>query len=97
VKYVIGLFMGLAIGCATTISGQLRFQDRELLIHPDLPVLSYPHRITVCEQRTGLGRVLGQRCRSEQRMDNYDLSDSQVRKSLIDAGFSCKSAMRFKY
>lgn len=96
-KLLIGLVTGLLIGCATTISGQLRFQDRELLIHPDFPGLGYPYRATVCVKRTGLGRILGDKCTTEEKVDTYDLNDPVVRKSLIDGGFSCTSSMRFKY
>lgn len=96
-KLLTGLVLGLMIGCATTISGQLRFQDRELLIHPDFPGLGYPHKETVCVERTGLGRLLGKKCSQVEKVDTYDLNDKAVRKSLIDGGFSCKSSMRFKY
>lgn len=96
-KLLTGLILGLMIGCASTISGQLRFQDRELLIHPDFPGLGYPHKVTVCEERTGLGRILGKKCHQEERVDTYDLNDPVIRKSLIDAGFSCTSSMRFRY
>jgi hypothetical protein len=96
-KYAIGLFIGLLIGCASVISNPLRFQDRELLVHPDKPGLGYPHRATVCVPRTGLGRILGKKCHEEKRDDFYDMNDPAVRKSLIDGGFTCTSKMRFKY
>lgn len=96
-KLALGLLLGLLIGCASTISGMLRFQDRELLIHPDKPGLGYPHEITNCVSRTGLGRILGEKCSTESKVDFYDLNDKAVRQSLIDGGFSCKSSMRFKY
>lgn len=96
-KFTLGILLGLAIGCASTISGQLRFQDRELLIHPDFPGLGYPHQVTVCVERTGIGRILGKKCHKEQKIDTYDLNDAAVRKSLIDANFRCTSSSRFKY
>jgi len=85
------------MGCATGISGLLRFQDRELLIHPDKPGLAYPHNIQVCvERRRGL-RWLGKKCHVEHRIDFYDLNDKPTRDKLRAAVFSCKSALRFKY
>jgi hypothetical protein len=97
-KFAIGLLAGLLIGCATTISGQLRFQDRELLFHPDKPcTMAYPHIETVCKPRTGLGKVLGDKCTETHKIDEYDLSDLKVVKSLNDGLFSCTSAGRFKY
>jgi hypothetical protein len=96
-KYAIGLFIGLLVGCASTISGQLRFQDRELLIHPDKPGLGFPHKVTICEPRRVLGVRLGSKCREESRDDFYDLNDPIVRKQLNDAVFTCTSKIRFKY
>lgn len=96
-KLLTGLILGLMIGCASTISGQLRFQDRELLIHPDFPGLGYPHKVSVCEPRYIFGIRAGSKCHQEDKIDTYDLNDKAVRKSLIDGGFSCKSSMRFKY
>jgi hypothetical protein len=81
------------IGCATGVTGLLRFQDRELLVHPDLPALSYPHVVTSCTPR----RFLPDRCTSTHKIDIYDLNDESVRRRLIDAGFTCKSVARFKY
>lgn len=91
------LVTSIFLSCATTISGQLRVQDRELLIHPDLPGLGYPYKKTVCVPRKGLGKVLGSKCHQEQVIDTYDFNDVQVRRDLINAGFSCTSKMRFKY
>jgi hypothetical protein len=86
------------LGCATGAAGLLRLQDRELLIHPDQPGLAYPHSVTVCSPRTGIGRILGKnKCWQEHKIDVYDLNDKSVRDDLIKAGFTCKSAMRFKY
>ena len=96
-KYAIGLFMGIMIGCASSISGQLRFQDRELLVHPDKPGLGYPHKVEVCVPRGGLGRILGPKCHWESKDDFYDFNDPVVRKSLIDANFRCTSTSRFNY
>lgn len=96
-KLLIGLLFGLIIGCATSVSGLLRFQDRELLPHPDLPGLAYPHKITICEDRPKLFRVFGKKCRQELKIDFYDLNLPDVRKQIVDAGFTCVSPGRFKY
>ena len=50
----------ILIGCAfSTISGQLRFQDRELVIHPDKPVLAYPYIDEECHERKKPFKFLG--------------------------------------
>jgi hypothetical protein len=85
------------LGCAAGVSGMLRLQDRELLIHPDKPGLAYPHNYTECVNRRKPWRWLGKKCFKKHKIDFYDLNDSSVREKLIDAGFSCTSAMRFKY
>lgn len=85
------------IGCASGITGLLRFQDRELLIHPDKPGLAYPHKIEVCSKRKGPWRVFGKKCKSEHKIDFYDLNDKSTREKLINSVFTCKSALRFKY
>lgn len=86
------------MGCATqAITGMLRFQDRELLIHPDKPALAYPYHETVCVDRAPVLRWMGKKCHQEQRMDEYDMNDKAVREKLINAVFTCKSAGRFKY
>ena len=84
-------------GCATGIGGMLRLQDRELLIHPDKPGLAYPHKATECFERRKPWRWLGKKCKKVQRVDFYDLNKKEEREKLINAGFTCKSAMRFKY
>ena len=91
------LILVFLVGCATGISGLLRLQDRELLIHPDQPGLAYPHKISVCKDRPWALRWLGKDCHKEQKIDFYDLNDKAVRNDLINAGFTCKSYMRFKY
>lgn len=92
------LILTFTLGCASGVAGLLRLQDRELLIHPDQPGLAYPFNETVCVPRTGLGRILGRnKCHQEHKIDFYDLTDKAVRDDLIKAGFTCKSAMRFKY
>ena len=97
-KINILLLLLLALSCANAITGMLRFQDRELLIHPDEPGLGYPHKKEECEDRTGLGRIFGsKKCKMVNTVDVYDLNDKTVRMRLIDAGFSCTSKMRFKY
>lgn len=80
----------IVVACAT--GGNLRFQDRELLIHPDKPGLGYPYKKRVCKDSW-----LGERCKEIQTDDFYDLNDVVVRQNLINAGFTCKSSMRFKY
>lgn len=84
-------------GCATGIGGMLRLQDRELLIHPDKPALAYPHKATECVSRRKPWRWLGKKCKKVQKIDVYDFNDKATREKLINAGFTCKSAMRFKY
>ena len=87
--YSIAFFI---IGCASGIGGMLRLQDRELLIHPDKPGLAYTYVEKVCK-----GKFIFKRCKNVTKIDFYDFNDKSVRKSLIDAGFRCKSKMRFKY
>jgi hypothetical protein len=96
-KILLIVTLAFILGCASGVSGMLRFQDRELLVHPDKPALAYPHRVTECTPRTGISRILGKKCVQVQKIDEYDMNDPVVRKSLIDASFTCKSAMRFKY
>lgn len=97
-KFSIGLFIGIFVGCASVISGQLRFQDREILFHPDKPcTMAYPHIVTTCKPRSGIGRILGDDCKKTHKIDEYDLRDLKVVKSFNDALFSCTSAGRFKY
>ena len=85
------------VGCATGVTGLLRFQDRELLIHPDKPGLAYPHKFTECKPRKGLLKFLGKKCVKKHKIDFYDLNDKATRDKLNNAGFTCKSPMRFKY
>lgn len=91
------LLIIFVVGCATGLSGMLRLQDRELLVHPDKPGLAYPHKATVCKERPWALRWMGKKCYKEQRIDFYDFNKKEVRKELIDAGFTCKSKMRFQY
>jgi hypothetical protein len=96
-RYVLISFIFI-MGCATGAAGLLRLQDRELLIHPDQPGLAYPHNQTVCVKRTGIGSIFKkEKCSQVHKIDFYDLNKSDVRDDLIKAGFTCKSAMRFKY
>ena len=96
-RRLIVLSLIFLVGCATGIGGMLRFQDRELLVHPDRPGLAYPHKATICKNRPWALRFLGKKCYGEQRIDFYDLNDKEVRDKLINAGFTCKSKMRFQY
>lgn len=96
-RVLIVFIMSFIIGCASGASGLLRFQDRELLIHPDKPGLGYPHKVEVCKDRKKPFRWLGKKCETKFVIDFYDLNDVSVRKKLIDATFSCKSKARFKY
>jgi len=80
------------LGCASVLSGMLRFQDRELLIHPDKNGLAYPYRVTTCKRK-----FIFKKCKTVQKIDFYDLSKKKTRDKLINAGFTCKSKMRFKY
>lgn len=94
---ILSILFVFILGCATAQSGLLRFQDRELLIHPDKSGLAYPHNVETCVDRKWPWKILGKKCTSKHQIDLYDLNDEQTRKDLINAGFSCKSAMRFKY
>lgn len=88
----------ISFACAVGTTGLMRFQDRELLIHPDKPGLGYPHNEVVCEDRRGIGRIFGKKkCKTVHVIDFYDLNDKSTRDKLRDGGFTCKSKMRFKY
>ena len=94
---ILVLFMFL-LGCATGFSGgMLRLQDRELLIHPDKPALAYPHKVSVCVDRSWALRWMGKKCHKEQEMDIYDMNKKEDREKLINAAFTCKSKARFIY
>lgn len=90
------IMIAFLAGCAST-AGLLRFQDRELLIHPDKPGLAYPHKYTECVSRKWPWRFLGKKCFKKHKIDFYDLNEKETRNKLINAGFTCKSQMRFKY
>jgi len=94
--FLIGALLFL-FGCATGVTGLMRLQDRELLIHPDKSGLAYPHHVEECKYRNKRLKFLGKKCKDKQVIDFYDFTDKQVRKDLINAGFTCKSKMRFKY
>lgn len=86
------------LGCAAGITGgQLRLQDRELLIHPDKPALAYPHKVSNCKERSWAMRWLGKKCYPEQVIDIYDMNKKEDRMKLINAAFTCKSKARFIY
>ena len=85
------------VGCTTLVGSLLRLQDRELLIHPDKSGLAYPFKEEVCTDRMFAGMKWGEKCEDVQKIDFYDLNKKEVRNKLINAGFSCKSKMRFKY
>lgn len=87
----------LIIGCTTGSTALLRLQDRELLIHPDKAALAFPHKVSICKKRPWALRWLGKKCHKEQEMTIYDMTLKSDREKLINAGFTCKSAMRFKY
>lgn len=96
-KLAILMAIVFMVGCATGITGLMRFQDRELLIHPDKPGLAYPHNKEVCKERSNPFKFLGKKCETKHVVDFYDMNDKAIRDKLRAAGFSCKSAMRFKY
>lgn len=98
-KNLLLLTMIFTLGCASGVAGLLRLQDRELLIHPDQPGLAYPFNETICVDNTHpVSRIWRKKnCKQEHKIDFYDLNDKAVRDDLIKAGFTCKSAMRFKY
>lgn len=87
----------IVFGCSSIVSGLLRLQDRELLIHPDKPGLAYPHMKKECKERKKPWRWLGKKCEMVHAIDFYDFNLKDDRDKLINAGFSCKSSMRFKY
>lgn len=95
-RFISILLLNFLIGCATS-AGLLRLQDRELLIHPDKPALAYPHNVEDCRERKWPFRWLGDKCKTKHVIDIYDMNKKEDRKTLIDAGFTCKSKMRFKY
>lgn len=86
------------LGCATGVTGLLRLQDRELLIHPDKPGLGYPYKKEVCTKNKGIKKIFKKyKCKNVQMIDFYDFNDKATRDKLRAAGFTCKSKMRFKY
>ena len=86
------MFILFLLGCATVESGLLRFQDRELLIHPDKSGLGYPYTIKKCKRKFFI-----KTCKTVKKVDFYDLNKKEVRQKLINAGFRCTSKLRFKY
>ena len=97
INYSLFAALFLSIGCAIG-NGLLRFQDRELLVHPDKPGLAYPHNYQECVDRRGVLRVFGKKkCKTKHKIDFYDFTDKPTRMKIINAGFTCKSKMRFKY
>lgn len=84
-------------GCATGITGRLRLQDRELLIHPDKPGLGYPSYVETCKDRKKPFKWIGKKCKTVWTDEFYDFNKKADREKLRNAGFSCKSKMRFIY
>lgn len=98
INLVLGLFVGLMIGCASSVGqGLLRFQDREFLIHPDKPAMSFPYSKEVCVERTGIYKILGKKCHMEHVEVNYDLTIKAERDKFINASCTMKCAGRFQY
>ena len=99
IRYMLFTFIIIFVvsGCSTMVGSLLRFQDRELIVHPDKSGLAYPHNKKVCKPRIIAGIRLGKKCKMKHVIDFYDLNKKEVREKLINAGFSCKSKMRFKY
>ena len=91
-RFLISMLLVFILGCATGLSGQLRFQDRELIIHPDKSGLGYPMKVVKCK-----GKFIFKKCKTTYPVEFYDLNDKAVRDKLRNAGFRCKSKMRFKY
>jgi hypothetical protein len=97
-KFVVGLLLGLVVGCASSIGDSLlRFQDREFVVHPDKPAMGYPYKHKVCKPRSGLGRVLGDKCSMEWTEEVYDFNDKPTRQRFIDASCTMTCAGRFQY
>lgn len=95
--FIAYILISFFLGCSIGATSMLRFQDRELLIHPDKPGLAYPHKANTCRERGKMWKWLGPKCNKQMRVDFYDLNSPIIRQKLIDAGFTCKSKMRFKY
>ncbi len=97
-KFLSGLFLGLLISCSAMVASDsvLQFKDREFLVHPDLPAVSFPYYKEVCKPRTGLGRVLGDKCHSERVEENYDMNIKSVRDQFIAADCTMTCAGRFE-
>lgn len=97
-QLVVIILISFLAGCASdTISGMLRFQDREILFHPEKAcTLAYPHKEVVCKDRPRGLRWLGKKCRKVQKLDEYELT-VDMQKKFISSGFTCKSKMRFQY
>lgn len=92
-KSIILGFLLFLVGCATGISSIVRFQDREYLIHPDQPYLSFPYKISECNGKKWPFR----KCKMVQKFLNIDMNSKSDRRRMIDGAFTCKSKSRFKY
>lgn len=87
----------LVVSCASVGTNLVRLQDRELLIHPDKPVLAFPYKKLNCFNRPWALRWMGKKCYSEKDIIEYDMNKKSDREKLINSAFTCTSKMRFKY
>lgn len=95
--FTLGLLCGLLVACSTlTAQGILQFKDREFLVHPNFPGMSFPYDKEVCVPRTGIGRILGKKCHIEHVEENYDMNDKAVREKFIAADCTMTCAGRFQ-
>jgi len=96
-KFLMGLFFGLLVACSTiTAQGILQFKDREFLVHPNKPAMSFPYDLETCTPRTGIGRILGSKCRIDHIEEDYDMNDKLVREKFIAADCTMTCAGRFQ-
>jgi hypothetical protein len=97
-KLLSGFFLGLLVACSaiTAKDTVLSFKDREFIVHPDKPAMSFPYFKKVCVPRSGVGRILGDKCHQERVEDNYDMNDKAVREKFIAADCTMTCAGRFQ-
>lgn len=82
------IVLSMSSGCsAATLAPRL--EDRRLYLKPDAPALFYEYEICV-------KKFLGICTKKAWHVDVYDLTDPEVRKQLIDVGFTATSERRWK-
>lgn len=84
---IISLIALSAVSCASTVLVLLRFQDRSYTVCEAKNGLCYPHE--VCE-----GKWYNKKCKF---VDGYiSLETKEKREKFRNAGFVCRSPLRFK-